>query len=167
MWAYFFIGICFIFACWLIGIFNKLIIWFQFLIKIYSFSFLNISYVLGVDGFSLGLFWISSCIILLCFLFCWYIKYMVELYILLLLSSLFCLLNVFCMMDFFYFFLFFESLVIPMFFLIGVWGSRVRRIYAGYQLFLYTLFGSIFILWCFISIYLNNGSCLFEFFFTV
>lgn len=46
----------------------------------------------------------------------------------------------------------------------SIWGSRSRKIYASYQFFLYTLFGSVFVLLCFISIYLNKGSSSFEFF---
>jgi NADH:ubiquinone oxidoreductase subunit 4 (subunit M) len=76
------------------------------------------------------------------------------------------LINVFLSLDFFYFFVFFESIVIPMFFLIGIWGSRVRKIYAAYQLFIYTLLGSIFILICVLDMALNKGSTSFEVFLT-
>ncbi len=161
---YFFLGLIFIISFIFLSIFNKLIIWYQFLIKIYSFSFLNISYILGFDGLSLCLTCITVFIILLSFISFRYMKYLSKLYIGLLFFSLFCLINVFCVMDFFYFLTFSESVVIPMFFLIGIWGSRVRRIYASHQLFIYTLIGSIFILRCFIIIYLNIGSSLIEFY---
>jgi proton-translocating NADH-quinone oxidoreductase chain M len=45
-----------------------------------------------------------------------------------------------------------------MFLLIGIWGSRSRKIYASYQLFIYTLLGSVFVLIAFLSVYLNKGS---------
>lgn len=48
------------------------------------------------------------------------------------------------MNDLFLFFLFFESILLPMYLLIGIWGSNLRKIYASYQLFFFTLFGSIF-----------------------
>jgi len=48
--------------------------------------------------------------------------------------------------DIFIFYIFFESVLIPMYLLIGVWGSRTRKIKAAYYLFLYTLFGSLFLL---------------------
>jgi NADH:ubiquinone oxidoreductase subunit 4 (subunit M) len=51
-----------------------------------------------------------------------------------------------------------------MFLLIGIWGSRSRKIYASYQFFVYTLLGSVFVLLCFLSIYFNKGSSSFDFF---
>jgi|SRR6478609_1117542 NADH-ubiquinone oxidoreductase chain 4 len=60
----------------------------------------------------------------------------------------------FITLDLFYFFVLFESLLIPMFILIGVWGARNRKIKAAYYFFLYTLFGSLFML--FGMLYLHN-----------
>jgi proton-translocating NADH-quinone oxidoreductase chain M len=65
-------------------------------------------------------------------------------------------------MDMFYFYVFFEAILIPMFFLITLWGSRSRKIYAAYQLFIYTLLGSILMLFAFLTIYLNKGSASFD-----
>lgn len=56
------------------------------------------------------------------------------------------------------FFIFFESTLIPMFILIGSWGSRERKIKAAFYLFIYTLFGSIFLLFTIIVIYLEIGT---------
>jgi len=67
-------------------------------------------------------------------------------------------------LDLFFFFIFFEAIVVPMFFLIGVWGSRSRKIYAAYQFYVYTLLGSVFVLLCFLSIFFNKGSSSFDFF---
>ena len=50
-----------------------------------------------------------------------------------------------------------------MFFLIGIWGSRKRKIYASYQFFIYTLLGSIFVLLVILSVYFNKGSSSFDF----
>ena len=66
-------------------------------------------------------------------------------------------------MDFFVFYVFFEAILIPMFLFITFWGSRSRKVYAAYQLFIYTLLGSIFVLLSFITIYLNKGSSLLDF----
>jgi len=87
-----------------------------------------------------------------------------NIYGFILFCSLWILLNIFFVLDFLVFYIFFEAIVIPMFFLIGIWGSRARKVYAAYLLFLYTLFGSIFLLICFLSIYLNKGSSIFDFF---
>jgi len=51
-----------------------------------------------------------------------------------------------------------------MFFFVGIWGSRVRKIYAAYQLFIYTLLGSIFVLISVLDLILNKGSTSFEIF---
>jgi NADH-ubiquinone oxidoreductase chain 4 len=56
-------------------------------------------------------------------------------------------------MDIFLFYIFFESILIPMFILIGIWGSRKRKIHAAYLLFFYTLIGSFFMLISIILIY--------------
>jgi proton-translocating NADH-quinone oxidoreductase chain M len=54
----------------------------------------------------------------------------------------FLLIGVFCIIDLLFFYIFFESTLIPMYIIIGVWGSRERKILAAYYFFLYTLFGS-------------------------
>lgn len=64
----------------------------------------------------------------------------------------------FTTLDLFYFFILFESLLIPMFILIGVWGARNRKIKAAYYFFLYTLFGSLFMLFGMIYLYCLSGS---------
>ena len=64
----------------------------------------------------------------------------------------------FVTLDLFYFFVLFESLLIPMFILIGVWGARNRKIKAAYYFFLYTLFGSLFMLFGMMYLYNIVGS---------
>ena len=68
------------------------------------------------------------------------------------------LLQIFLVGNFFYFFLFFEFIVLPLYFLIGFWGTRERKVYAGYLLFLYTLVGSILSLFVLFYIWLLIGS---------
>jgi len=60
--------------------------------------------------------------------------------------------------DLLIFFIFFESTLIPMFILIGVWGSRDRKIKAAFYLFIYTLFGSILLLFSILVVYLEVGN---------
>lgn len=86
-----------------------------------------------------------------------------NIYSFLLFFSLWVLLNIFSSLDLIFFYIFFEGIVIPMFFLIGIWGSRRRKIYASYQFFIYTLLGSIFVLLVILSIYSNKGSSSFDF----
>ena len=70
----------------------------------------------------------------------------------------FLLLNVFSVLDLIFFYIFFEGVLIPMFIIIGVWGSRQRKIHAAYQFFFYTLLGSIFMLLGIIVIYFHLGT---------
>jgi proton-translocating NADH-quinone oxidoreductase chain M len=65
---------------------------------------------------------------------------------------------VFCMLDLLLFYVFFESVLIPMFIIIGVWGSRERKIRAAYQFFLYTLVGSVLMLLAILAIYFQAGT---------
>lgn len=68
------------------------------------------------------------------------------------------LIGVFCILDLLLFYLAFEAVLIPMFIIIGVWGSRERKIRAVYQFFLYTLLGSVFMLLGILYIYLEVGT---------
>jgi len=68
------------------------------------------------------------------------------------------LISFFLVLDLIFFFIFFESVLIPMFLLIGCFGSRKRRIHATFQFFLFTMFGSFFMLISFFLIYFHEGS---------
>ena len=68
------------------------------------------------------------------------------------------LILVFCVLDLVLFYIFFESILMPMMLIIGVWGSRERKIGAAYQFFLYTLFGSVFFLLAILAVYFETGT---------
>ena len=146
-------------------VFNKSIYWYQYILTFYKASFFNIDLIWGFDILSLNLILLSSFLLVFCFLCYWNLKYQSLYYFYLLIFSLWILVNVFSTIDFFYFFLFFELIVIPMFFLIGIWGSRARKISASYQLFLYTIFGSIFVFLVIFDVFLSKGNLSFDFFF--
>jgi proton-translocating NADH-quinone oxidoreductase chain M len=122
-----------------------------------SFSTFNV--VLGVDGISLFFVILTTFLIPVCILVSWtsislYVKeYCIAF---LLLESL--LILVFSVLDVLLFYIFFESVLIPMFLIIGVWGSRERKIRAAYQFFLYTLFGSVLMLLAILLLYFQTGS---------
>jgi proton-translocating NADH-quinone oxidoreductase chain M len=143
---------------------NKFIYLYQILVKVYKFIYFNISFIIGIDGLAITLIILSFTIILICFLIHWHLKYKIILYyfILFLLSAF--LLNLFLTVDLFFFYIFFEGVLIPTFFLIGIWGSRSRKIYAAYLFFFYTLSGAIFILIAIFLIYLNKGTSNIEIF---
>lgn len=68
------------------------------------------------------------------------------------------LIAVFVVLDILLFYIFFESVLIPLFLIVGIWGGSSTRVRAAYLLFLYTLFGSLFMLLAFLVIYYNVGS---------
>jgi proton-translocating NADH-quinone oxidoreductase chain M len=164
LFAFFFFALIFFGSVALSFFFQKSAIHFQFLKSITHLDFWNFSYLIGLDGLSLSLLILSTFLILFCTLNYWHLRYQMPLYLFCLALSLWFLLNVFTILDFMLFFFFFEAVVIPMYLLVGIWGSRVRKIYAAYQLFIYTLFGSFFMMICFFDIYLQQGSGSFLFF---
>lgn len=125
----------------------------------YSFgsSLINFSFSFGLDGISLFFFILTSLLIFLCILFIWNDIRFKEFTLNLLLIELLLLL-VFSVLDLFLFYVFFEAILIPMFILIGIWGSRERKIRAVYLLFFYTLFGSLLMLIGLLYIYSITGT---------
>jgi proton-translocating NADH-quinone oxidoreductase chain M len=143
---------------------NKFIFLYQIIFKVYKFIYFNIAFIIGIDGLAITLIILSFTIILICFLIHWHLKYkIIFYYFILFLLSIF-LLNLFLTVDLFFFYIFFEGVLIPTFFLIGIWGSRSRKIYAAYLFFFYTLSGAIFILIAIFLIYLNKGTSNIEIF---
>jgi proton-translocating NADH-quinone oxidoreductase chain M len=125
--------------------FNPYLITFQFLTELNLWSFLSIKY--GIDGISLFLMLLTTIIFPLCFLTLKNsVKSNLKSFILLFFFLEFLLLNSFLVLDFFWFYVFFEISLIPMFLLIGFWGSKSRKNLAAFYLFLYTIFGSLFML---------------------
>lgn len=163
LFTYFYFLVFFILSLFLLIIINKSILWYDIILKFYTISFLEISYIIGLDSIAISFIILSSFIILFCFLLYWNLNYKMNIYSFLLFFSLWVLLNIFSSLDLIFFYIFFEGIVIPMFFLIGIWGSRRRKIYASYQFFIYTLLGSIFVLLVILSIYSNKGSSSFDF----
>ena len=134
---------------------------FQF--KEYYLWIPSFQFALGVDGLSLYLIILTTFLFPVCVLIAWSaIKtYTKEYFIALLLLESF-LIAVFTLLDLFLFYIAFEATLLPMFFIVGVWGSRSRRINAAYQLFLYTLFGSVFMLIGILYIWYSTGTTNYE-----
>lgn len=122
-------------------------------------SKLNLVYHLGVDGLSLFFVLLSVFLLPICILCSWTtVQHRVKEFHSLLHLLTFLLINVFCVQDLLLFYIFFEGILIPMFLIIGIWGSRDRKIHAAYQFFLYTLAGSVLMLLAIIYLYVNVGS---------
>nr|WNR49290.1 NADH dehydrogenase subunit 4 [Acorus tatarinowii] len=148
----------------LITFLYSLVLWIQFDPSTAKFQFVdnfstteNIHFVLGIDGLSLFFVILTTFLIPICILVGWD-KVDSKEYILSFLICEFIMIAVFCMLDLILFYVFFESVLIPMFIIIGVWGSRQRKIKAAYQFFLYTLLGSVFMLLAILLIFLQAGT---------
>ena len=137
-----FLGFLFLWVC-----FNKSIINFQNIYKVSLNLLFNLNFIIGIDGISIFFLLLTTLLIPLCFLSNWsnINNFLKEYYIIFLLLEFF-LINVFCSLDILFFYIFFECILIPMFLIIGIWGSRQRKILANYYFFIYTLFGSIIML---------------------
>src|SRR5207253_7193038 len=113
-------------------------------------------YHLGIDGISLLLVMLTTFLGMIAILSSWSAIHLrtKEYYILLLLLQT-GMIGVFVSLDFFLFYVFWEVMLVPMYFLIGVWGSD-RRLYAAIKFFLYTLAGSVLMLLGIIALYFVN-----------
>jgi NADH-quinone oxidoreductase subunit M len=122
---------------------------------------LHFSFALGVDGISLFFIVLTTLIFPFCFLSIYKKIKNLKFYCcsLLLLES--CLLLTFSTSDLFCFYIFFEASLIPMFFIIGVWGSGKERIRAAYYFFFFTLVGSFLFLLAIFVVYTTTGTTLF------
>ena len=114
----------------------------------------RVEYFLGVDGFSLPLVMLSSLILVIGVISSWKITRQTKGYFFLYLLLATSIAGCFVALDFFLFYLFFELMLLPMFFLIGIWGGK-RRSYASIKFFIYTLVGSMLILVVMIGLYVS------------
>jgi NADH-quinone oxidoreductase subunit M len=140
-------------------------------IDITGFSWIGqikIDYYLGIDGLSVPMVLLTALISFIATLSSWSIEKSVKGYFLMFLLLDTGMMGVFVSLDFFLFYIFWELMLLPMYFLIGIWGGP-RREYAAIKFFLYTLFGSVFMLLVMIGLYfsttetLANGTKIFTF----
>ncbi|MBI1345011.1 NADH-quinone oxidoreductase subunit M [bacterium] len=116
----------------------------------------NVNYSMGVDGISLPLVVLTGLISFLAMLASWSIEKHVKGYVILFLLLETGMLGVFLALDFFLFYIFWEVMLLPMYFLIGIWGGP-RREYAAIKFFLYTLAGGVLMLIAMLMLYFNSG----------
>ena len=115
----------------------------------------NIYYYLGIDGLSLPMVLLTCLLCTLCIVASWNIKEGLKGYMSLFLLLETGMLGVFLSLDFFLFFVFWEVMLLPMYFLIGIWGGPKKE-YAAIKFFLYTLLGSVLIFVAMIAFYLSS-----------
>jgi NADH-quinone oxidoreductase subunit M len=170
-----------ILSIWIFVAYEREAAGFQFYEKVPLVPPLGISYELGVDGMSLLMVLLTSIIIFAGVFASWTVQVRSQEFYALLLALVTGVYGVFCSLDLFILFLFYELAVLPMYLLIGIWGSsgevRPRGIfawayretgvgtkeYAAMKLTLYLLFGSAFILVGMFALYVNAGAASFSF----
>ena len=121
------------------------------------FPQVNIQYIMGADGLSVPMLFLTGLLSFISIIASFGIKDRVKEYFAWFLLLETGMMGVFCALDFFLFYIFWEIMLVPMYFLIGVWGGP-RREYAAIKFFLYTLFGSVFMLVGILALYFTVGS---------
>ena len=119
------------------------------------FGRIHIEYFMGIDGLSVLMVILTAIISFVATISSWKIEKSIKGYFALLLLLNTGMMGVFVSLDFFLFYVFWEVMLLPMYFLIGVWGGP-RREYAAIKFFLYTLLGSVLMLLALIALYFST-----------
>ena len=129
---------------------------FQFVEKADWIPSIGVSYFFGVDGISVLLILLTTLLGFIAILSSWTaINERVRAYYMFLLLLQAGMIGVFCSLDMFLFYVFWEVMLVPMYFLIGIWGGA-RRLYAAIKFFLYTLAGSVVMLLGILALYFHS-----------
>ncbi len=116
---------------------------------------INVEYFLGADGISMPMLLLTALLSFLAVVGSWGITNKIKGYMALFLLLETGMMGVFASLDFFLFYVFWEVMLLPMYFLIGIWGGP-RREYAAIKFFLYTLLGSVLMLVVMLALYFNS-----------
>lgn len=145
------------------GGFDKSTGGFQFVIRFFWLPNLNLNFTIGIDGISLCFLILTTLLIPICILTSWTsVNNKIKEFLITFLLLDFFLIVTFCVLDLLFFYVFFESVLIPMFLIVGIWGSRERKVIAAYYFFLYTLLGSLIMLLSILYINLQVGTTDYE-----
>jgi NADH-quinone oxidoreductase subunit M len=142
-------------AIWLFFNFDRSQAGFQFVQHYTWIPSYNIEYFVGVDGISITMVLLTALLCFLCMFASWGIEKAVKGYFALFLLLDAAMMGVFVALDFFLFYIFWEVMLLPMYFLIGIWGGP-RREYAAIKFFLYTLLGSVLMLIAMLALYFSQ-----------
>lgn len=130
---------------------------FQFVQRSVWIEDLNIGYVVGIDGMSLLLILLTTFLTPIALLGTWdSVKDRLKEYTMMILLLEVGMVGVFAALDLFLFYVFWEAMLIPMYFIIGIWGGQ-DRVYAAVKFFLFTLFGSLLMLVAILALGLFAG----------
>ena len=148
--------LAFVFSLYLVAHFDSTNPDFQFALRVPWIPSFGIDYAVGVDGISLFLILLTTLLSPLAILASWSIHDRLKEYFIFMLLLETGMIGVFVSLDFFLFYVFWEIMLVPMYFLIGVWGGE-RRIYAAIKFVLYTMIGSVLMLVAIIALYFMHG----------
>lgn len=151
--------VIFLFSLILWLFFDNAVISFQYIFLYKWLSYFNINLIFGLDGMSLLLIVLTTFLTSLCILASWSTinNFVSSYFILFFLLEGFVIIT-FSTLDLIIFYIFFESVLIPMFLIIGIWGARDRKIRASYLFYIYTFIGSLFMLFAIFAILLLTGT---------
>jgi NADH-quinone oxidoreductase subunit M len=128
----------------------------QFLERVSWMPAFGIEYIVGIDGISLFLVLLTTLLVPIAILASWSVREKVKEYLIFMLVLETGMLGAFVALDLFLFYVFWEVMLVPMYFLIGVWGGT-RRIYAALKFVLYTMAGSLLMLVAIIYLATRNA----------
>ena len=129
---------------------------FQYVEQVPWIRAFNINYFIGIDGISMPMVLLTALLAFICVIASWNINQYVRGYFALFLLLDTSMMGVFCSLDFFLFYVFWELMLLPMYFLIGVWGGP-RKEYAAIKFFLFTLVGSVLMLVVMLVFYFGSA----------
>ena len=148
-------------AIWLFVDFDRSTTEMQYVVNVPWIPSFDINYFVGVDGVSITMVLLTALLSFLCIPASYGIEKGVKAFFALFLLLDAGMMGVFCALDFFLFFIFWEVMLLPMYFLIGVWGGP-RREYAAIKFFLYTLVGSALMLIAMLALYFASDPHTFD-----
>jgi NADH-quinone oxidoreductase subunit M len=128
----------------------------QFMVDLPWIKQLGVHYLMAVDGVSVPMVFLTTLLVPICLIYSLIIENRPKEYFWLFLVLETGMLGTFCALDFFLFYVFWELTLVPMYFLIGVWGGP-RREYAAIKFFLYTLVGSVAMLLAMLALYFRTS----------
>ncbi len=159
--ALFFTGFLFLISVAMIYYFKPSYFYYQYIFDLFCSKtlFFNLDFSFGLDGIALLFLFLTNLLSFLCVIFIFNISFLNKKTLILnLLFVQLCLFFIFSSLNLFVFYIFFEFLLVPMYFIIGFWGSRSRKIRASYLLLYYTIASSILLLVAIFHIYVKIGT---------
>src|ERR1019366_3715981 len=149
-------------SLWLWANFNTTTFEFQFVEKATWISAFNIHFFMGIDGLSLAMVVLTTLLTFLSVIASFGITERIKEYFFFFLLLETAMLGTFVALDMFLFYVFWELTLVPMYFLIGIWGGPKKE-YAAIKFFLFTLFGSVFMLVALLALYFNSTPHTFDY----